>query len=81
MFARNCATCHGDRGRGPAGPALDPLPTDVVKAPYPYGTADWQLMRTVTEGVPNTGMAGWDHRLYEEDAWAVVLYVQSIHHP
>lgn len=80
IFTKNCATCHGDSGKGdgPAGVALDPKPRDFTAGDFKYGNDDSNLMRTIMEGVPNTGMAAWDGRMDEKDAWTVIHYVKSL---
>lgn len=67
-FTRNCATCHGSdaRGDGPAALALDPKPADLNTGQFKYGDQDWQVFRTIWEGVPRSGMAKWDGRISQE---------------
>jgi mono/diheme cytochrome c family protein len=81
LFLKNCATCHGQEGKGdgPAGLALDPKPRDFTSGEFKYGSQDWQVMRTIWEGVPPpSGMAKWDGRMSEKDAWTLVHYVKSL---
>lgn len=80
IYVKNCASCHGETGigDGAAAAALDPKPRDFTQAQFKYGTEPWQMMRTIMEGVPNTGMAGWDGRMDEKDAWTVIWYVKSL---
>jgi len=83
LFATNCSPCHGDAGKGDgiAGAALDPKPRDFTAGQFKYGTADWQLARTIWEGVPNSGMVGWNGRMQQPDAWTLVYYVKSLKTP
>jgi mono/diheme cytochrome c family protein len=80
VFVKNCATCHGDNGKGdgPAGMALDPKPRDFTTGEFKNGGEDWQVMRTIMGGSPNTGMAPWDGRMSEDDGWKVERYVKSL---
>lgn len=82
LFAANCATCHGDDGKGggPAGAALDPPPRDLTKADgYKYGSMELAVYRTVHYGVDGTGMAPWGDALDgPADTWALVHFVRSL---
>ncbi|NDD27499.1 MAG: hypothetical protein EB084_04450 [Proteobacteria bacterium] len=81
LFAKNCASCHGAEGKGdgPAGMALEPKPRNFTTGEYKYGSEDWQVMRTIWEGMPPpNGMAKWDGRMDEKEAWTLVHYVKSL---
>jgi len=80
IYTKNCESCHGATGigDGAAAAALDPKPRDFTLGKYKYGSEPWQMMRTIMEGAPNTGMAGWDGRMDEKDAWTVLWYVKSL---
>lgn len=81
LFAQNCATCHGNEGRGdgPAGAALNPKPRDFTAASdtWTNGSSKHSIYVTLAEGVKNTGMAGYPS-LPVEDRWALVHYVRSL---
>lgn len=81
IYVTNCAPCHGEKGigDGPAGVAFDPKPRNLTVGQYKFGGEEWQLFRTVWEGVPApSGMAKWDGRMSEKDAWTVVMYIKSM---
>jgi alcohol dehydrogenase (cytochrome c) len=70
LFRRECSSCHGEAGQGgPGGPSL----RDHV---FRQGHSDWALYRTVTVGIPNTGMAG--RTLPREDTWRLVTYLKHV---
>ena len=54
VFARDCATCHGDRGEGVrnSGPALNTK--EFLKA-----APDALIFNTITDGRPGTSMPAW----------------------
>jgi alcohol dehydrogenase (cytochrome c) len=68
LFQRNCQICHGEAGRGGAGPNL-------YDRAYHQGRSDWALFRTITRGIPGTAMAGWPFS--REDVWRLVAYLQE----
>lgn len=81
LFAANCASCHGDAGKGdgPAGAALDPKPRNFTnKAEYKYGTGDLAIFRTGKYGSKGTGMAGFDGRLSDDEIWQTVNYIKTL---
>ena len=67
LFAEHCASCHGEGAAGGAGgPAL-------IGRTLRDGQSDWALYRTITLGVPGTGMVGW--QLPRDDIWRLVSYL------
>lgn len=71
LFARECASCHGvDARGGKGGPSLHKNQT------YLRGRSDWALFRTITHGIPGTGMRAWD---FERDkVWSIIAYLNSL---
>ena len=60
LYLQNCASCHGDLGKGdgPAVAALDPKPRDLTKpADYKFGHLDLSIFRTAKYGIEGSGMA------------------------
>lgn len=75
LFSAYCRPCHGAEGRGdgPVVTALpdgQPRPRDLASGTFKYGGEDWQVLRTIQEGVPLTLMMGWriQKRFDEKDA-------------
>ena len=88
LFAAYCRPCHGAEGRGdgPVVTALpdgQPRPRDLASGVFKYGGEDWQVLRTIQEGVPLTLMMGWriQKRFDEKDAWALVGFVKAMASP
>jgi mono/diheme cytochrome c family protein len=69
LFARHCAECHGDDGRGRSGPSLV---TERVR-----DAAPGQLFWVVTNGDLPAGMPAWSH-LPEPRRWQIVAYLNAI---
>jgi len=85
VYNRQCAACHGARGRGDGEAAylLYPKPRDFVAARYRLVSTwervptDQDLFNTITRGMPGSAMPSWAH-LPEKQRWALVYYVKSL---
>jgi len=82
LFQSMCSSCHGTQadGLGPAAGALNPPPKNFLdpKAVYKLGTQPEELFAALTQGVPGTGMAGFEAGITFEDRWALVNYLGSL---
>lgn len=81
VFAANCATCHGERGRGdgPAATGLEPPPADLTDAAWTTGDGSLQAVRnTIEHGSPGTAMIGWKGTLTDAEIAAVAQYVKEL---
>ncbi|MBI2374831.1 MAG: c-type cytochrome [Deltaproteobacteria bacterium] len=86
LFGSRCSRCHGPEGRGngPIARFLDPRPTDLSKGvfklrstPTGHPPTEGDLFRTITRGIPGTGMLSWAG-LSLDDRWQLVWHVQSL---
>jgi cytochrome c oxidase cbb3-type subunit 2 len=86
VYAEQCAICHGDRGdgRGHAAHHFRSAPRDFVAGRYKFrSTASGQLptdddlRRTITRGLPGTGMVPQNH-LSAGDLEAVLTHIKSL---
>src|SRR5215831_2953262 len=68
LFVENCSMCHGDEGRGGAGPNL-------YDHAYRKGRSDWALYQTIVHGISGTAMVGRD--LQRDDVWRIVYFIQQ----
>ena len=71
MFATRCMPCHGPQGQGLIGPNL----TDDY---WIHGARPTEILRTITEGVPEKGMVPWKDQLKPEELSAMAAYVVSL---
>lgn len=81
VFTTNCATCHGEQGRGngPAAVGLEPPPADLSDATWTTGDGSLAAIRNVIEnGSPGTAMIAWKGTLTDEQIGAVAGYVHSM---
>lgn len=85
LYDRTCAYCHGSdgRGNGPAAAFLLPPPRDFSDGVYKFRQTssgsvpdDWDLYRSITEGIHGTSMLRW-RELPEEKRWWLVHYIKS----
>ncbi|MBE8222093.1 MAG: cytochrome c [Bdellovibrionales bacterium] len=79
IYKINCASCHGTKakGDGPAAPALNPPPRDLVKGNWTKGGRSDQLFKSISLGISGTSMAAFGH-LSKEDRWSLVHFIRSI---
>ena len=70
IFLTHCASCHGANGEGgPGGPKLQQR--HMVR-----GSSSWAVFRTVSSGIPGTGMPAND--LPWLDRWRLVAYIMTL---
>ncbi len=75
-YIANCASCHGDTGRGdaPAGVAVKARDFHEPVAQWTNGTSPFAVFNTITNGIEGTSMASYIH-LPEDERWALTHYV------
>jgi len=80
LFAQNCAICHGAGGKGDGtlGRNLTPRPTDLTGNHLTTHT-DGDLYWWISRGIPGTGMPSFTGALNDQDIWAIIRYVRSLH--
>ena len=89
-FSVNCASCHGETGKGdgPVGAALDPRPRDFSVGDFKFDTdgdgkagTDADLENVIRNGGAAYGgsplMAPWP-TLSDEDVANVIAYIRSL---
>jgi len=72
IFTTNCVPCHGPQGQGVIGPNL----TDDY---WLHGNKYAEIVRTITNGVPDKGMIAWKATLNPEKIEQVAAYVMTLH--
>ena len=75
LFAKNCATCHGEKGEGSDdGPSLN-------NKQFLSTTDDGTIFSVASSGVPNTQMPAWNQvhggPLTDEDVRQVVTFIRA----
>lgn len=72
VYAANCFPCHGQNGEGTIGPNL----TDDY---WLHGGKPSDILRTISQGVPDKGMVAWLPILGDTRVMQVTAYVVSLH--
>ena len=73
LYATNCGSCHGIKGRGTANiPPLSEGPTQSA--------SDGEVFWFITTGSVNDGMPAWAS-LPERQRWQIVTYLKSLKGP
>ena len=76
LFETNCASCHGNSGKGdgPAAKALNPKPADlaVMAGQHPDGDFAWKIENG------RGPMPAWKGTLTQNQIWDLVNHVQSL---
>ncbi len=77
LFARNCASCHGEQGAGD-GPLADTLPAPpanfTVHVPF---HPDGVLFAWISDGIRGTGMPAWSPQLSDQERWDLVNFLRA----
>jgi mono/diheme cytochrome c family protein len=82
IFTSNCASCHGDSGKGdgPAGASLNPKPADLTEPAK--NDSDGELLWHVAEGsgagTPGSAMPAWKNTLSQDQMWQVIAYLRTL---
>ena len=86
IYEKRCSNCHGMEGRGdgPGAGFFRPKPTNFARGEFKYATTmkgelptDEDLFKTVSLGLPGTGMPAWESVLSEADRKAVIAHVKT----
>jgi mono/diheme cytochrome c family protein len=80
VYAKNCANCHGDTGKGDGslGEQLNPKPADLTDANWKHGSSDGEIFTLIRDGSKGTGMKGFKSKLTVKEMWDVVNYVRTL---
>ena len=83
VFRANCASCHGELGRGdgPLAHGMTPEPADLSDAGALRDQSPLDYFRRISIGVVGTAMPAFETRLSAEDRWAVALYASVLRLP
>src|SRR4026207_2504894 len=80
IFAKNCASCHGETGKGDGkmGAEMKPPPSNLTDADWKHGSSDGEIFTVVRDGVRTTPMKAFKSKMTEHELWDVVNYVRSL---
>jgi mono/diheme cytochrome c family protein len=74
-YRDKCVQCHGAPGvaQNDIGKSMQPLPGPLVDAPTRWKPRE--LYWLTKHGIKMSGMPAWEHRLTEDELWAVVAFL------
>jgi cbb3-type cytochrome c oxidase subunit III len=80
LFAKNCASCHGQTGKGDGkmGAELKPPPADLTDADWKHGSSDGEIFTVLRDGIKSTPMKSFKSKMTEHELWDTVNYVRSL---
>lgn len=85
LFLQNCATCHGEGGKG-NGPSREimrpkvPQPANFTDPELMAGLSPFKAFNATTFGIERTAMPDFS-ALTEEERWEVAFYIFSLRFP
>jgi len=80
LFKANCASCHGDQGKGDglAAAALNPKPRNFhAKDGWKNGLSFAGMYKTLEEGIPGSAMGAFNH-LPAKERIGLIHYIRSL---
>jgi len=80
LFGAQCASCHGEHGRGD-GAALPPATAPDLTAEHVLENSDGALHHIITHGVEGTPMPGFEDSLSENERWMLVHCLRHLADP
>ena len=80
LFARNCVSCHGEKGdsKTPMAQYLKPPPRNLLEEEFLEDLSPSKVYNTMKVGIPGTAMVSYDKLLTEEEKWDLAFYVLSL---
>ena len=82
IYTDNCASCHGDGGKGdgPAGSSLDPKPADLVTimATKQDDLVHWVISEGAAANGKSASMVAWKGTLSDDEIWQVITYLRTL---
>jgi len=72
LFTRQCSVCHGVRATGgDVGP-------DLTTGQFEHASTDAGLFGVISDGIPDTPMAGLNRNRSDQAVWQIVAYLRSL---
>lgn len=86
VYEKRCLPCHGlaGAGEGPAADTMNPRPRDFTRGLFKLKSTqngelptDEDLFRTISRGIPGSGMPSWKRLLSENERLEVIAYLKT----
>jgi len=83
LYGANCVGCHGEwgNGGGPVGQLLVPEPRNFTDSFWMSKQSETYLFSVISDGKPNTAMAGFKDLLTKRERALVMRYVEYFANP
>jgi len=82
LYSQNCASCHGDSGKGDgaAAAALDPKPRDLTNTAANASDAyiHWVVSEGGTAASLSSSMPAFKGVLTDDNIWQLVTYIKTL---
>ncbi len=72
MFTRQCSVCHGVRATG------GDIGPDLTTGEFEHASTDAALFSVISDGIPDTPMAGLNRNRTDQAVWQIVAYLRSL---
>ncbi len=72
MFTRQCSVCHGVRATG------GDIGPDLTTGEFEHASTDAGLFSVISDGIPDTPMAGLNRNRTDQAVWQIVAYLRSL---
>lgn len=81
LYERDCARCHGQRGRGdgPDGAGLEPLPTSFHDERL-RDVPPRQLAGAIRYGIEGTAMPAYGDAMSDDEIWDLAFHIVALRH-
>ncbi len=79
IYMQQCASCHGDNGKGdgPLAVRCVPAPANFASGVLKHGSSPDAIFKSISNGIKGTMMASYGF-IDEKDRWAVTHYVLTL---
>jgi mono/diheme cytochrome c family protein len=77
VYGRRCAFCHGEDGRGQTKKGLELKATNFTNVEWQKHNSDNEIVKAVTDGIPEHKMPSFKDRLSPEEIHALVPYLRE----
>ena len=80
LFTSNCASCHGESGKGDgkSAAALNPKPSDLTDTAWKHGQSDGEIFALIRDGAKQTSMRGYAGRMTSRELWSLVNFLRTL---
>ncbi len=80
VYARFCAGCHGQQGKGDGAAApKNSKPANLAAGRWKHGGSDAEIFKTIKEGAgPDSAMKPQADKLSDDDIWNTINFLRDL---